>query len=581
MLNAQHLKQTLSNINSRGYKAYNQIKGNFGFPDFELFIDHVQGDPFAQPSKIRIRVSQSIAKIPNDLWPNAIRKIAVEDFIAREVRIAIKKTVTPKKGTGKSGLIYIDAGGQEVLERTAVVITKDWIEARIQVGLPANGRTILGFEAIEILCNEIPIIVEQSLKWKNIDQIDCTHFVECVENQALIRRQLGDENLSAFVANGSILPRASGVSDKPLTGNNVVVFQSPKTFETSFELKNPISDGKTIIHGMGIPKGVTLIVGGGYHGKSTLLKALEKCVYPHIPGDGREYVITNPDAVKIRAEDGRRIEKVNIDPFITNLPQSINTDSFCSEDASGSTSQAANIMEAIEVGCNLLLLDEDTSATNFMVRDARMQKLVHKDQEPITPFVDRVQELYEDQEVSTILVMGGSGDYFDVADTVIKMQEYLPHNVGDETRKIVKDHPTQRQVESPKPMEQILGRIPISSSFDSSRGRKQVKIDIQGQDKIIYGTEMIDLRFVDQLLETSQTRAIGHAIYFATQSIMSESESLEEILNCLDDYFNKNGLDSLDPFYQKEKHPGNFSRPRKYEIAAAINRMRSLKIFKN
>ena len=581
MLNTQHLKQTLSNINSRGYKAYNQIKGNFGFPDFELFIDHVQGDPFAQPSKIRIRVSQSIAKIPNDLWPNAIRKIAVEDFIAREVRIAIKKTVTPKKGTGKSGLIYIDAGGQEVLERTAVVITKDWIEARIQVGLPANGRTILGFEAIEILCNEIPIIVEQSLKWKNIDQIDCTHFVECVENQALIRRQLGDENLSAFVANGSILPRASGVSDKPLTGNNAVVFQSPKTFETSFELKNPISDGKTIIHGMGIPKGVTLIVGGGYHGKSTLLKALEKCVYPHIPGDGREYVITNPDAVKIRAEDGRRIEKVNIDPFITNLPQSINTDSFCSEDASGSTSQAANIMEAIEVGCNLLLLDEDTSATNFMVRDARMQKLVHKDQEPITPFVDRVQELYEDQEVSTILVMGGSGDYFDVANTVIKMQEYLPHNVGDETREIVKDHPTQRQVESPKPMEQILGRIPISSSFDSSRGRKQVKIDIQGQDKIIYGTEMIDLRFVDQLLETSQTRAIGHAIYFATQSIMSESESLEEILNCLDDYFNKNGLDSLDLFYQKEKHPGNFSRPRKYEIAAAINRMRSLKNFKN
>ena len=581
MLNTQHLKQTLSNINSRGYKAYNQIKGNFGFPDFELFIDHVQGDPFAQPSKIRIRVSQSIAKIPNDLWPNAIRKIAVEDFIAREVRIAIKKTVTPKKGTGKSGLIYIDAGGQEVLERTAVVITKDWIEARIQVGLPANGRTILGFEAIEILCNEIPIIVEQSLKWKNIDQIDCTHFVECVENQALIRRQLGDENLSAFVANGSILPRASGVSDKPLTGNNVVVFQSPKTFETSFELKNPISDGKTIIHGMGIPKGVTLIVGGGYHGKSTLLKALEKCVYPHIPGDGREYVITNPDAVKIRAEDGRRIEKVNINPFITNLPQSINTNSFCSEDASGSTSQAANIMEAIEVGCNLLLLDEDTSATNFMVRDARMQKLVHKDQEPITPFLDRVQELYEDQEVSTILVMGGSGDYFDVANTVIKMQEYLPHNVGDETRKIVKDHPTQRQVESPKPMEHILGRIPISSSFDSSRGRKQVKIDIQGQDKIIYGTEMIDLRFVDQLLETSQTRAIGHAIYFATQSIMSESESLEEILNCLDDYFNKNGLDSLDLFYQKEKHPGNFSRPRKYEIAAAINRMRSLKILKN
>ncbi len=581
MLDEHQLRKTLSHLDGRGYKAYKQIQGRFEFPDFELYIDHVQGDPFAQPSKIRLRVQQEISQIPEELWINSVRQTALEDFVARAVRDAIKETVTPKKGTGKSGLIFIDAGKQEVLERTAFVITKDWVEARIQIGLPARGRTILGQEAIEILCQEIPTIVEKSLKWKYLDKNACNLFVDCVENQESIRKQLDHANLSAFVANGSILPRESGISDRPLTGENVVEFQSPESLKTSFALANSLLNGENVIHGMGIPQGVTLIVGGGYHGKSTLLKALERCVYPHVPGDGREYVVTNPDAVKIRAEDGRRIEKVNIDPFITNLPQDIKTDSFCSDDSSGSTSQAANILEALEIGCDLLLLDEDTSATNFMVRDARMQKLVHKDQEPITPFVDRVRELYEDHGVSTILVMGGSGDYFDVADTVIKMQDYVPHDVGDETQKIVKDHPTQRLVESPKSMEQISGRVPLGSNFNAARGRKKVKIDIQGHDKIIYGKDSIDLRFVDQLVETSQTRAIGHAIYFASHAMMRESESLQDIVESLEDYFNQNGLDPLDPFYEKEKHPGNFSRPRKYEIAAAINRIRTLKILKN
>jgi len=581
MLDEHNLRQTLTHLDGRGYKAYKQIQGQFEFPDFELYIDHVQGDPFAQPSKIRLRVQQEISQIPEELWINSVRQTALEDFVARAVRDAIKETVTPKKGTGKSGLIFIDAGKQEVLERTAFVITKDWVEARIQIGLPARGRTILGQEAIEILCQEIPTIVEKSLKWKYLDKNACNLFVDCVENQESIRKQLDHANLSAFVANGSILPRESGISDRPLTGENVVEFQSPESLKTSFALANSLLNGENVIHGMGIPQGVTLIVGGGYHGKSTLLKALERCVYPHVPGDGREYVVTNPDAVKIRAEDGRRIEKVNIDPFITNLPQDIKTDSFCSDDSSGSTSQAANILEALEIGCDLLLLDEDTSATNFMVRDARMQKLVHKDQEPITPFVDRVRELYEDHGVSTILVMGGSGDYFDVADTVIKMQDYVPHDVGDETQKIVKDHPTQRLVESPKSMEQISGRVPLGSNFNAARGRKKVKIDIQGHDKIIYGKDSIDLRFVDQLVETSQTRAIGHAIYFASHAMMRESESLQDIVESLEDYFNQNGLDPLDPFYEKEKHPGNFSRPRKYEIAAAINRIRTLKILKN
>jgi predicted ABC-class ATPase len=360
-------------------------------------------------------------------------------------------------------------------------------------------------------------------------------------------------------------------------GTQVVGFHTPESLETRIEVPNALPSGETMIKGLGIPKGVTLIVGGGYHGKSTLLKALERCVYAHIPGDGREYVITTRDAVKIRAEDGRRVEKVNINPFISNLPQDISTDSFCSEDASGSTSQAANIMEALEVGAKLLLLDEDTSATNFMVRDARMQLLVHKDQEPITPFVDRVRELYDSLDVSTVLVMGGSGDYFDVANTVIKMQDYRPYDVGNLARGIVEEHPTQRQVDALEPFGRVTARIPQAASFNASRGRREVKIEARARDILMYGSDFIDLRYVDQLVETSQTRAVGHAIYLASQSMMNASTTLQDVVEGLEHFFDQNGLDALDPFYREEYHPGNFSKPRKYEIAAAINRLRTLK----
>ena len=578
MSNEQHLRQLLSHIDGRGYKAYKQIKGSYEFSDFNLYIDHVQGDPFALPSKVRLRVDQKQAQIPVGLWPNSVRQVALEDFIARAVRRAIQTLISPKKGSGKSGLVFIDAGQQEALERTAAVIREDWVETRLQIGLPAAGRRILGKQATTILCQEIPKIVDQALMWKNMDHEQCHTFIECVENQEAIRQQLAELSLVAFVANGAVLPRESGISDLPLLGTQVVGFQAPESLETQIEVPNHLPSGETMIKGLGIPQGITLIVGGGYHGKSTLLKALERCVYAHIPGDGREYVITTRDAVKIRAEDGRQVEKVNINPFISNLPQDISTDTFCSEDASGSTSQAANIMEALEVGAKLLLLDEDTSATNFMVRDARMQQLVHKDQEPITPFVDRVRELYDSLGVSTVLVMGGSGDYFDVANNVIKMQDYRPYDVGKLARDIVDEHPTQRQDDVLEPFGQVTARMPQAASFNASRGRKEVKIDARARDLLIYGSDSIDLRYVDQLVETSQTGAVGHAIYLANQSMMSCNATLQDVVERLELFFDQNGLDALDPFYRKENHPGNFSRPRKYEIAAAINRLRTLKL---
>jgi len=322
--------------------------------------------------------------------------------------------------------------------------------------------------------------------------------------------------------------------------------------------------------------GVTLIVGGGYHGKSTLLQALERGVYPHIPGDGREYVVTCPRAVKIRAEDGRRIEQVDISPFISNLPRGLDTTAFCTDNASGSTSQAANIIEALEMGTDLLLLDEDTSATNFMVRDARMQELVHKQFEPITPFIDRVHEIYENFGVSTVLVMGGCGDYFDVADTVIMLREYLPEDVTDQARRVAKAHTTKRRRETSLHDRWRLARAPIAASFDPSRGKKAVKIDAKALDQILYGTDMIDLRGVEQLVDFSQTRATGLAIHLAATRFMDGDAPLKQVLEKVESFLDENGLDLLDPFHRPERHPGSFARPRTLEIAAAINRLRAV-----
>jgi predicted ABC-class ATPase len=578
MKSSNDLRRLLGQIDGKGYKAYKDIEGVYDFGSFVLAIDHVQGDPFAAPSKVRVRMPHHVNYLPSALSNTSVRRIALQDYLARLADQVIRRTVQGRRGAGKSGLIAIDAGRQEVLQRTAVLVTPQWVEARLEVGLPAAGRTILGRQAEAILCKDLPQIAEQSLRWYNLPQRDVEHFVACIENQEFMRAQLDKKGLVAFVADGSILPRQSGATDKPMDASEAVPFQSPDALRVTLALANDTPEAHSHTSGMGIPKGVTLIVGGGYHGKSTLLHALERGIYPHIPGDGREMVVTSPDAVKIRAEDGRRVEKVDISPFISNLPYGRSTTAFTSEDASGSTSQAANILEAIEAGSTVLLVDEDTSATNFMVRDARMQALVHKEHEPITPFLDRVRELYDTRGISTVLVMGGSGDYFDVADHVIMMREYRPYDVTHEAREVAAQHPTHRRAEVSESLRQTTERVPLSESFDPSRGKREVKIDAKGLDLILFGNDPIELRCVEQIVDISQTRAIGHAIHLATERFMDGKATLREVVEMVEAFFDKEGLDELDPFHRRERHPGNFARPRKHEIAAAINRLRTVRM---
>ena len=564
---ADDLKKTLFRIHEKGYKAYQDIEGLYLFSQYELSIDRVQPDPFAPPSRIRATISLKKWKVFADLWENKIRRTAFCDFIGRQVQEAIHNLSGRHRSGGKSGGLSIAAGGAEILGRSAVVIEGERLELRLTVGLPAAGRSVMGMEAVSIFFEDLPKVIQQGVfNFPNMG-LTVKHFVDACEDQEWLRSALEREKLVAFVPEGAILPRESGVSFRPLA-MGTVPFYPPQELSISFHLPH-----KGPINGLGIPQGLTLIVGGGFHGKSTLLRALELGVYNHIPGDGREYAVTDPRAVKIRAEDGRGVAKVNISPFIKSLPLLRDTMRFSTDNASGSTSQATNIMEALEMGARVLLIDEDTSATNFMIRDRRMQELVQKTHEPITPFIDKVRQLYQEQGVSTILVMGGSGDYFEVADTVLWMNNYRPFKVTDEARAIADKFPVHRLPEGGEAFGEITPRLPKSESFDPSLGHRDVRIEAKGQETLIYGEQVIDLSYLEQLVETGQTRAVGRLIHLYAAKYLETSPSLKEGLEKALAEVEEHGLDILTPY-----KVGNLVKPRLFELAGAVNRLRSLRI---
>lgn len=559
------LKEQLEHIDQRGYKAYKKIEGDFQFPDYLLRIDHVQGDPFADPSRCRIFIDAATANIPTALISNRCRTIAIEDFIGRHFASAINNIAKGKRGSGRSGEITIAAYGQEVLERNAVLVRDGNIEVRIQIGLPAEGRSVDAGQASMMLFEEIPAIVAEAIEPIRSKLSWVTKHVYSVEDQQALRNQLAKHGLIAFVADNAILPRHSGIDEHPL--DNSVAFKSPQTL--AIELTTPHAGS---IRGLGVPKGVTLIVGGGFHGKSTLLHALERGVYDHIPGDGRERVVTNPSAVKIRAEDRRSITGVDISPFINNLPQQRDTHQFSTQDASGSTSQAANIMEALAIGSKTLLIDEDTSATNFMIRDERMQALVAKESEPITPLLHRIRDLDQECGVSIALVMGGSGDYFGVADTVIMMDNYIARDVTADAHRLA--HSIVPEGVTFPSLKVTTIRQVTPASINPRFRNKSERVQAFDRRLLRYGAAEIDMSRVEQLADNAQLTAIGYLISHYFREILAasgEPADLVEGLQRLLDHTQEKGLDTLPPYIS-----GTMAMPRIFELVAAINRLRTL-----
>ncbi len=563
------LDRDLRDIDGRGYKAYKSIRGSWDFGDFVLRVDYVQGDPFASPSRLAVEVDAEVVGLPAWAISSEARRVAVADYMARRLA-AVAKRHASRRGSGKSGLLRSDRPGQQILRRTAVRCDEDGsIEARFQAGLPAKGRRVKGAQGAQMLCEVVPQVVEEALSFASLDADVVRDFVETTEDSVWLREHLAEAGLVAFVPDGALLARRTGVDDRPMSSeDDPEPFISPPSLRRTFELPNTGT-----VEGMGVPHGVTLIVGGGYHGKSTVLEALAMGVYDHIPGDGRELVVTDPTATAIRAEDGRKVAGVDISCFINGLPRGRSTTAFSSEDASGSTSQAAAIVEALEVGATTLLIDEDTAATNFMIRDRRMQRLIASEDEPITPFIDRARQLYEELGVSTVLVIGGSGEYFDVADHVIAMRHYRASDVTEEAKKIAHEDGSAREDEVPDVLHSPAPRHLVASSIDPSRGRKSVKISVRGGQRILFGDEELDLRGVSQLVDRAQLRAIGEAMVRAKREHIDATTTLREVLDDLFAKIARHGLDVLSPY-----PVGDLAAFRPIELASALNRLRTLEV---
>lgn len=567
MYNKIDLKNKLESIHRKSYPAYKSLRGSYTFGDFVLSIDHVQGDPFAAPSSLHVELPLKKAGFPEKYLEKRHTKTALEDLILRSFSKALDQYSFKAKGSGKSGLISTSRPGPEVMRRTAVEFNNIALLVRFEVGFPANGRTINAQELEKILLEFLPQIVKTCLFYQSWEKAKIQACYELAENQQRIREVLEERKLVAFCANGSILPRKSGVSSQPL--KDAIEFQSPESMEISIDL--PFGNS---IRGMGIPEGVTLIIGGGYHGKSTLLQALEQGVYNHVKGDGREYVITRADALKLRAEDGRAVSHLDLSLFIHDLPNGKDTHCFSTEDASGSTSQAAGVLEGMEAETSCFLIDEDTSATNFLVRDAFMQRVVSGDQEPITPFIARVRDLYEKVGISTILVAGSSGAFFHVADTIIQMDAYRPKDVKMSVEALLPEYPLADLCSNAEPFTlPTEKRMFVMERKIKRHGRgereERIKTKVMGTDGFSIEHNIVDLRCVEQLIDTEQTAALAAILKHIVKkgSICMEMQELVAEINTL---LKKKGMAA---FVEGALSCG-YAYPRKEEIYLMLNRFR-------
>lgn len=587
MKRSGELSQLLRSIDRKSYPAYKSLAGSYDFNDYILSIDHVQGDPFASPSRLSILVPARKAAFPMQLLDQPYKRTAAADYVLRAFSRAIGRFAFKAGGSGKSGLIGVTRPGQEVLSRTACEFTKDGLLVRFEVGFPAAGRTVLAGELEKILFDYLPKCAASALRYPALPSGEVEQAVFLSEDQQYIRKQLDSLGLCAFVADGSVLPRESGISDRPM--EKAVPFSSPNSLAVTLNLPH-----RGQLRGMGIRKGITLIAGGGYHGKSTLLKALERGVYDHISGDGREFVITDATAMKLRAEDGRKITNADISLFINDLPNKTDTHRFCTLDASGSTSQAAAIVEGIEAGSRLFLIDEDTSATNFMVRDALMEEVVSKNHEPITPFLERARDLYEKAGISTILVVGSCGSYFYVADTVLQMDGYRAFDITDNVTQVLKKHGEHRfcadnfclpATDRILPLtKKNTGKNPAENNqrfsgkgrFDKDRsgGRphkehEHAKVKTLGKTSFMIDRDTLNLRYVEQLVDSEQTAALSYLLRYAKEHFAGSGITLTALVDQLEALLDTKGLASIcDSSYV----PVGLSRPRRQEIFACFNR---------
>lgn len=562
MLPADRLRDKIVAINGKGFQSYQDLAGAYRFDRFVLYLDSIQSDPVAAPTRARVRVDQAEVQVPLDLCTTPAQQIALADFLARRVQEAIRKHVR-SRWSGRLAPLAIDAGGQTILARTACVLSEDAIEVRLAIGLPSEGRKVLARAAQTLLFEELPSVVAGGLVWMNLDGDAGRRHVALMDDYLALRDALAPLGLVAFLADGSVLPREPGFGDGSLRAR-AVPLHAPDELAVTVSLPH-----RGAVRGLGIRAGITVVCGGAFSGKSTLVAAIGAGVYPHVPGDGREYVATVPDAILLCGEPGRRIERVDVSAFFREVPQRHDVKAFAVEHATGVEAMAAATAEALEMRTGLVLCDEDDSAVAFLARDALMRQLIPGSQEPLTPLIDHLRPLWRSRGVSSIVATGGLGDYLAVADTVIVMNGFQPVAETARARTIVAGAGLREYdgpAASPSP------RYPLARGFAGLRGRQRV--EIRGRGVLGVGRETVDLAGIRQLVDPSQARAAGGAILYAIEKgyfdgTVSIAEAIDRVFADID----RSGLAvlALDDEVSVEH-----AMPRRHEVAAILNRMRAL-----
>lgn len=556
------LRRKLISLDGRYIASYNELTGEYDFGDFILALDYIPDDPSKQPARLRARINLETAKFPRDVFNNRSREIGARDFMARAfASTASRLTILP--GMKKGARVSIDRPGAEILETSAVVVGNGFLEARFSIELPVRRDKIQAEQAIDLLLNILPKIIRESLFFKNIDGEGLADWIEANEDADAARSMLGEMGLVAFVADGSVMT-GQALREQRLSGPVMVPFRAPDELAVTLDLPNSGN-----VRGMGIPKGLTLIAGAGGQGKTTLLKALESGVYNHIPGEGRELVVSAGDAVGIRVEEGRRIENVDISPFYASYG-GVDAKHYSARQASLPVSQAANFVEALEIGVTLVIIDEDTSSAELMDHDSRRQALIPPEKETVTTFVDILPSVRDRLGVSAVIT-ASSGDYIDVANTVILMEGYQARSGNEAARRIVEAHPSGR-IPDLKVSPERVDRTPLSHSLEPDKPLPQDRFRPSSRGYIQYGGEYIDCTRVTQLVSVGQARAISRAIALVHR-FMDSSKSLRDAVGRVMERVDSVGLDTL-----SGRLMGDLSRFRAYELAAAVNRMKRLKV---
>lgn len=553
------LLDQLRHADGRPYGFYKKVAGAWDYGDFTLAIDHVQADPFAPPTALRAYATPQAMGLPEEALASSDARLAAADFLARAFDEAIRARGARDVSIARAGAL--------ILQRSYASVLPDRVEVRFQVKLPARGRTILGKSAARLFDVDVPNVVMDCFDFVSHDP-DTTRkrsrllaHIASYEDHRALQEQLETNGWVTFVADDSLLARRSGVSEAPLTGDGVVAFRSPDSLRVSVSLPHAGD-----VSGMAIPRGLTLIVGGGYHGKSTLLEAIARGVYAHVPGDGRELVATDPSATKVRAADGRAVTGVDISAFISHLPGGIDTTNFSTENASGSTSQAASIIESLQLGARSLLIDEDTSATNLLIRDTRMRDLVAADKEPITPLVDRVSSL-TGAGTSLIMVVGGSGAFLDAADRVLMMDNYRCLDVTERAKQVAADLPRPR-TDAPASWDSAP-RVPLAKArVDRPRTKAT------GTHALTVDRQVVDISDVEAVLDPGQAEAIAWCVRGVLEE-MAGKQDLVDLMAKLGRRLASEGLDAVCKFGARP-YPAFLARPRLIDVGAAINRYRGL-----